>query len=88
MFEHFENKFYFKYFIRSFSHHKSIHNCLPLHFKNLVLALLINTVLLTFWRVTVTVTKLWHEVSCPKRYDFAVFKILSDSGPMQQTKPI
>ena len=33
---------------------------------------------LCFWHVTVT--KLWHEIFCPKRHDFTVFKILNDTS--------
>ena len=41
---------------------------------------------LRFERVTFTVTNLWHNISCLKRHDFAVFIILSDNAPVEQTK--
>ena len=41
-----------------------------------------NQLQLRFERVTFTVTNLWHNISCLKRHDFAIFIILSDNEPV------
>ena len=58
-----------------------------LGFNNIITLNFVLRRFLHFWRVTVTVTKLWHRFSCPKeRKDFAVFIIFSYSGPVKQIK--